>query len=369
MNNKLKRDKRKNLTIRIFSIVLFSSFFIGFIIGCKEAQLSTDPERPVTPTTTTPVTTGNDDYNQYKYLFTAPRPTTKLDILICVDNSSSMSPDQRRLGRGFNSLIHQIRASHLNYQIAFITSDMSGNGPTQNGNLLPIAGDRNNYILRSTDTNQAYKFRKTVERPEIGSSDERCIYAAITALNRNQHGIIRSNADLAIFFISDEDSRGEGGTHGRPLEDGKDYGRDLVQVALRIKDNKKVTIHAIIVDPDSNDNNCLNAQRAQGEDATPHYGVQYQAAANGTTNGMVGSICDASYDYQLEQMSYRLVSRISSINLNDLNLECTPDQTGNRRVTIENLPENRYSVNGQSITFNPHLISGNRITINYWCKN
>ena len=180
-----------------------------------------------------------------------------------------MSLDQSRLGRGFNSLIHQVRASHLDYQIAFITTDMSGDGPTQNGNLLPIAGDRNNYILRSTDTNQAYKFRKTVERPEIGSSDERGIYAAIRAIKTNQYGIIRSDADLAIFIISDEDSRGEGGTHGRPLIDDKDYGRDLVATALRIKGNKKVTIHAIIINPNSNNNNCFNEQRAQGGKCNP----------------------------------------------------------------------------------------------------
>ena len=253
LHNRQQKNKRKNFTTRILSIILLSSFLIGFVVGCKTARLTTESEPyPATTTTTIfPVTTGNYNYNQYEYPFIVPMETTKLDILFVVDNSPSMSPDQRLLGPGFNSFIHRIRASQVDYQIGFITMDMSGNGPTQNGNLLPISrNSKNGYLLKSEDTDQARKFWRTIERPETGSGDERGIFAAITALNRNQHGLIRNDADLAIVIISDEDSRGAGGTHGSPLTDGEDYGSDLVTAALRIKGNKKVTISAIIVNPD-----------------------------------------------------------------------------------------------------------------------
>ena len=369
-----RQNKRRSFTARILSIILLSSFFIGFAVGCKTAKLTTGPEPdPVSPTATTvTINTANYDYDKHEYLFTVPIQTAKLDALFVVDDSKSMSPDQSRLGPGFNSFIYRIQASQVDYQIGFITTDMSGDGPTQNGNLLPIGRNTNNgYILRSGDTNQARKFWRTVERPEIGSSDERGIYAAITALNRNQHGLIRSDADLAIVIISDEDSRGEGGTHGTPLIDGQDYGRDLVEAALRIKGNKKVTISAIIVNPDEpygeNGQDCLAQQRAQGDDATPHYGLQYYAAAD-ATRGVIANICAASYNYHLEQMSYKLINTINSIDLNSLNLRCTPDQTGGRRITVKDMPENRYTVNGQSITFDPPLAQADQVTIEYWCN-
>lgn len=368
LDSRLQQDIRKNVTIRIFAVVLLSSFFVGFIVGCKGAKLTSTPENPTvtTPTVSPPVTIGNYDYDEYEYVFTVPTETTKVDILFVVDDSPSMSQEQSRLGAGFDSFIRQIRASQIDYQIGFVTTDMSGDGPTQNGNLLPIARNVNNgYLLRSGDANQARKFQRTIERPETGSGDERGIYAAITALNNNQHGLIRSDADLAIMIISDEDSRGEGGTHGRPLIRGEDYGTDLVEVANRIKGNKKVTISAIIVKPESNDD-CFYQQSQQGDEADPHYGIQYQTAAE-ATGGVVGSICDTSYDYQLEQMSYRLINTVSSINLNDLNLACTPDQTGNRSITIQGFSEDLYNVNGQSITFDPPLMQGDEIEIHYWC--
>ena len=369
LDNRLQKDPRKNFTIRIVSIVLLSSFFIGFILGCKEARLTTSPENPTTtpPTISPPVTIGNYEYQQHEYLFTVPSDTTKVDILFIVDDSPSMSQEQSRLGAGFDSFIRQIRVSQIDYQIGFITTDMSGDGPTQNGNLLPIARNVNNgYILRSGDANQANKFRRTIERPETGSADERGIYAAITALEGNQHGIIRSDADLAIMIISDEDSRGEGGTHGRPLIRGKDYGTDLVEVATRLKGNKKVTISAIIVKPESNDN-CFYEQSQQGDGADPHYGIQYQTAAE-ATNGVVGSICETSYNYQLEQMSYRLISTVRFIDLTNLGLECMPDQTGGRRITVEGFSEDSYNVSSQSIDFDSALMQGDEITIQYWCK-
>ncbi len=375
INNRLQRNKRNLATIHIFVIFLLSSFFTGFITGCKGATFSTGSDNhstyhptnpptttPTTPLPTTPVVTTNNGYEQYKDSLVIPIEITKLDVIICVDNSTSMSQEQSRLGAGFDSFTRALIASNLDYQLGFIASDMSGTGPTQDGNLLPIGRNTNNgYILASGDTNQAYNFRRTIERPETGSSDERCIYAVITALQKNQHGMIRSDADLAIVIISDEDSRGEGGTHGRPLISGKDYGTDLVTEAARIKGNKKVTIGAIIVKPGSNDS-CLYEQQAQGEDADPHYGIQYQAAAD-ATNGVVGSICDTNYNYHLEQMSQKLVSTEVSIDL-----QCVPEQTEERPVIVEGFSQSSYSVSGSSIVFNSPITQGDKINYSYWCR-
>ena len=85
--------------------------------------------------------------------------------------------------------------------------------------------------------------------------------------------------------------------------------------------------------------------------------------------GIIGNICATNYNYHLEQMSYRLISTINSIDLNSLNLICTPDQTGGRRITIKDVPEDRYSVNGQSITFDPPLMQAEEVKIQYWCRD
>ncbi len=361
--------------MRLFTTILAILFTIIFIVGCKNAELSMSEQVPLVspPPTTPPPTTEtetppNEDppvepatrYRYYNDTFRAPRSMTKLDILFCVDNSTSMSEEQRRLGRRFNSFISAIR--DFDYQIGFVTSDMSGNGPTQGGQLLKVAGT-SSYILRSGDSGQNNKFKNTIQRPEVGNGDERCIYSLITALNNNEYGIIRSDADLGIIIISDENERSNGNTFGYPLEAGKDRASDLIDTARRIKGDQQVTVHAIVVDPGPPvDSKCLQEQAAQGTNATPYYGHEYAAAAR-VTGGRVGSVCADDYATQLEEISRTLVRTTSSIDL-----KCTPDLSGGP-VRVEGFTEDEYKVEGSKIIFNPPLMQDTRVTYSYWCRN
>lgn len=339
----------------------------SLVIGCKSAQLS--PGESVTaPTTPTVIIT--DKYIQKEGNFKAPTQETKFDMIICVDNSPSMSKEQNLFGSRFNSLISSIE--HFDYQIGFITSDMSqlGNqaGPTQGGHLLRIAGT-GDYILRSTDANRNRKFRDTVTRSEIGSADERCIYALITALERNEYGIIRSDADLVLMILSDEDERGEGGTHGIPLQRGKDYAQDLISTANRIKTgNTAVTVHSIIIQP--GDSMCFKEQSNQGTDATPNYGKQYEAATQikdgRARGGVVGSVCADDYASQLEEIS-RTIVRTSP---HSVELDCVPDINENedRRFIVEGFSKDEYRVEERSLIFDPPLQAGQTVYYSYWCQ-
>ena len=374
MLDKIRKISHKNhLIIRYFMVMLVNLWIAGFVMGCKDAQLSPKNSvatpRPTSPTLPPPVRI-TDKYIQKEADFTAPIEKTKLDILICIDNSSSMSREQELLGSRFNSLISSIE--HFNYQIGFITSDMSklGNqaGPTQGGHLLQIAGT-GDYILRSTDTGKNRKFMDTIRRSETGSSDERCIYSLITALEKNEYGIIRNNADLAMIIISDEDERGQGGTHGIPLQKGKDYAQDLINVAKRIKKgNTTFTTHAIIVKPE--DNACYREQDSQGTNATPQYGRQYEAAAKikdgKARGGVVGSVCANDYASQLEDIS-RTIVRTSP---HSVELDCVPniDENEDRHFIVEGFSEDEYRVDGQSLIFDPPLQSGQTVHYSYWCR-
>ena len=279
--------------MRVFTFLLIWSWIVGLLIGCANAEFSRQRKNPdvtLPPTGSPPPTTlddcerdnscpGKQDFKFYQDTFTAPGGNTKVDILFVVDNSISMTTEQRRLGAGFNGFMNIM--ANFDYQIAFTTTDMSGNNPTQNGRLLPIKGG-NSYLLKWRDANYNRHidlFRATVQRSEIGSGDERGIYAAIKAFQRNEHGLIRSDADLALVIISDEDERSQGRSNlNNRLESGKDYPDDLIQVVRQIKGNSKsFTAHAIIIK--DGDTECLKEQAEQGTDATPFYGKLYQQLA------------------------------------------------------------------------------------------
>lgn len=367
--------------MRIFTFLFICLWTAGFIVGCAKARFTTfentDTTTPPTQPTTPPPTTCEDNnscptiqgFQFHQDSFTAPGGDTKVDALFVVDNSPSMSIEQTKLGDGFNGFINVLNQFNFNYQIGFVTTDMSGTGPTKDGKLLKIQGT-NTYLLKWSDVNQRPRhqdlFKATVTRSEVGSGDERGIYAAIKALQRNEHGFLRSDADLAIIIISDEDERSRGRDSLR-LESGKDYPSDLIKVATQIKGSKAFTAHALVIK--NGDKGCLKQQQAQGSDATPYYGKMYQELAT-RRNGKTGSLCEADYTDQLAEVSRKLIRRTESVTM-----KCVPDINRDKGRDVQViLPQSyineggRATVNGSKIVFNPEIIQGTVIEYSYWCK-
>lgn len=363
--------------MRVFTCVLICLWIVGLLIGCSNADFSMSNGNP-------PVTIGTcentnscpepiDGYTFHNDSFVAPGGNTKVDILFVVDNSPSMVTEQNRLALGFDGFMNVMTDFSFNYQIAFTTTDMSGTGPTQDGKLLQITGT-NSYVLRWEDEAQRSShidlFKATVRRSEVGSGDERGIYAAIKAFQRREHNFIRSDADLALIIVSDEDERSRGRKNlSDRLQSGRDYPDDLINKVNQIKNSDTAfTAHAIIIKEE--DQECLDAQSRQGADATPYEGKVYAELAR-ETNGEIGSVCETDYTKQLAQISRTLINETSSVNM-----KCVPDITPSEGRDVQVVLPQAYidaggeaTVEGHQILFNPALLQGTSISYSYWCPN
>ncbi len=366
--------------MRRFVYIAIISLGLGVAVGCSNVSFKAkkkggdgDDNTPqctencVTPPTGT----------THTETFSLPPAANKIDILFVVDNSASMTEEQNKMATRFSSFISSISGMGLNYRIGIITTDMTGFGPTQDGNLLKIAGTSNDYIINPSDgstSTLSNRFKNTVKRNEVmWPGDERGIYAAISAIAKNQSGWIRGNADLAIVILSDEDERSAGGDEpGYPMEcgeafdsgnmKGRDCTEDLVRTVKSNFPNKTFTVHSLIVKP--GDSNCLDNQVAQGGPSNAHYGTEYKKLSD-RTGGEVGSICANDYGSQLSDIADVIIDSRDSWTL-----KCVP-QNGDVQILQwpTGFPQNPPPyTSGDKLIFPNPLQSGDSITVRYTCS-
>ena len=144
----------------------------------------------------------------------------KLDILMVIDNSSSMEEHQENLGTGFGSLVSSdIQA--IDWQMAFINTDDGKKVDGDAGEFyylenetgeIELDGDKIKILSPQlqTDYNLQNIFINTVNRyeKERGSITEKPLTTIIQALNStdttNQE-FFRSDSTLAVVVLSNED--------------------------------------------------------------------------------------------------------------------------------------------------------------------
>lgn len=339
-----------------------------------EPPPTTQPEPPPTTQPEPPPTTlPEPQIVNFEYAVEIESADLDVDILFVVDNSQSMAIEQANLGNRFPTFISSI--SSLNWRIAMVTTDMSSGGffytgseDTRKGNLLPFSSGQ--YFLEKNSPNANSLFLDTIKRPEIGSGDERGIYAAITAIKKNAtRPFIRENAKhLSIVILSDEDERSNGGEDSGiyPMEKGKDYPKDLIDIVNKTWSSKKtLTVHSIVVQ--EGDSECLNKQRSQdlsgGLQASSYYGKVYSELTR-DTEGILGNICAEDYGSQLKEMGDVTTQNVSSLVLacppiNDyVEVRITPEESS-REVKVE-LMENK-------LIFTPTLQPGHVVHLKYSC--
>ncbi|MBK9294956.1 MAG: hypothetical protein IPM57_11055 [Oligoflexia bacterium] len=350
--------------------------------------------------------TGGTFFTQQDQVFTT---TNKVDILIVNDNSDSMATEQANLASPFNGFINNLmNASNtigLDWQLAVTNTDIcpqaggicSAPSPATG---LPVSGARGrfyapvtsqiepvygNYILNRFTPNVANVFASTVRRVtttgkvEVGSGDERGIYAASLAIdlrNTDNAGFFRDNSNLAIVVLSDENVRSVGGQNAndpdnRPLEND-----DLPQTLLNkfvttFGGTKALVFNSIVIK--SNDTACRAQQAAQpssinGGSSPAHFGTVYEQMSNLSQNGsIIGSICDNGAG-QFAQMLSQVTGSIQNLPaLNRMTLNYIPSQ--NPVVTFTP-PGNAVSWNWvpgtNVITFSQRPANGTNVHVEYY---
>jgi hypothetical protein len=326
----------------------------------------------------------------------------KVDLLIVNDNSASMSFEQRRLAQRFSRFVDQFDQRAIDYRIAVTTTDISSaqnrprlvnqNGGLQDGQLLTFSNGQKFLTPASGSASQKEQlFNSIINRPEtlacesfiLGwsgsrdtllyaqgyfdacpSSDERGIYAANLVVAKNSDSLIRSDADLAIIFLADEDVRSQMYWHNIPGFELADYDKANFLVSqIRSKfPSKTFGLHAIIV----KDQNCLNQQNSQlGGLVSGSYGREYFEGTQ-LSAGVAGDICAEDYTQQLISIFNNIQGKI----IDKIPLLCSGPQLTLELLTFTpNDPSLSGTVQGTQIVFNKKLPIGTAVKYRYRCKS
>ncbi len=307
----------------------------------------------------------------------------KVDLLVVIDNSGSMANEQKNMAARFSSLIDQLEASSLDWQLAVVTTDVSSDANLKDGRLVPVVAGSTQYILDSNmDLTEAKAaFAKMIQRPEKGNGAEQGIKATIRAVqraldsrslsvNKPNRDFFRSDSSLAVLVVSDAN---ETIKNGDPkVYAANNYGENLMNLVSNSYPGKNLVFNSIIVRSD--DSSCL------AKDGNESYGVAYEYLS-AKTNGIVGTVCATDYAGQLKLIGQKVVEQVKSVSL-----ECNPaDSNGDGKVDIgvfeiKNVGMGGdlsaavlgkeilgYSVQGSSIVFQEYLAEGH-YEVKYMCK-
>jgi hypothetical protein len=143
----------------------------------------------------------------------AQAPNNKVDILWVVDDSNSMAEEQAALGAGFASFAGELESSGTDFQIGLVTTSFEYTNPDR-GKLI---GDPP--FLTNADADYEAEFVRRATAVGTGGSDkekglEVALYA-VSPLNVAPGGInegfVRSDAQLLVVIVSDEEDCSDGG--------------------------------------------------------------------------------------------------------------------------------------------------------------
>lgn len=312
---------------------------------------------PPTTTTLPPTTTTVPGYVTRTKTVTVTPTMTSVDVLLVVDDSSSMAQDNAKLAMRMANFVSGLQAANLDWQMCVTTTDVGYYG----GRPLVWSG-ASSHVLTKNSGNVNAIFQQTIY--DIGSgfsNDEQGVKAStLSVLGNATTGCYRPQAALAVILISDEDERSVGGVYNlssaqyQPLTS-QNYPANYVNTVASTFNSggfvKKLAFNSIVV----TDSNCENAQDAQG--TSSFIGRKYIEASNMTAGG-IASICQSDYSTSLNLFRISIQNTVSSVNL-----DCNPLQT-----PTTNLPGGyTFTMTGNKMVFNPALQEGLTVTITYRC--
>lgn len=289
----------------------------------------------------------------------------QIDVLIVIDNSGSMSYEQKNMAERFSNFTDQLNG--LDWRLGVITTDISADAELKDGRLIEFTSMSKTKFLDSSMDPVKVKsaFAETIQRPEVGSSREQGIAASFRAIERSKstnntdlgnQQFFRANSTLNIIIVTDANET--------PFKSGRTFRNDPQNLLAKIKEywpQKTAIIHSIVVKTD--DKSCL---AINGNES---YGKTYEQAAL-LTNGIIGSVCETDYSDQL-----KIMGQATRETVNTITLDCAPvdaNQDGILDVVVTNpdqaIVSSGYEIKGAQVVFTQALPIG--ITkINYICES
>lgn len=317
---------------RAFPAARIEDLSVTFLPEYRRAtQQVTLSEMPPSAQTLTQVTraAGADTYKQGKDGQTFGPETFsvsnsgKLDLLVVVDDSTSMAEEQNNLATKLDPLLSKI--GNTDWQIAVVTTS---NPCLRNGGV-PI---------RKSDVNASQLFQAAVIVPLDNTVIEKGFPMAIRALKGECGTVtspwVRAGSSIGVLILSDEDNCGSHAGEGCPGEPGETTQQmlDFLTGPQGIRAPGAARIYGIIDGLDT----C-------GSSAFP--APKYKAGID-ATGGTWGRICDANYSTTLQTIS----DNVSRIVKREFTLAHAPD-AGTLSVLVDGAaPAGGYTVNGKVLT-------------------
>lgn len=125
----------------------------------------------------------------------------KVDLVLMVDNSTSMSTYQNRLAAQAGGMINALNAYGMDYRIVVVTTDMRAEG---NGGKF-VGSPK---VLTKETPSLSSVLTSRIQQGNDGSTLERGLQSIETALNK-ETGFLRDDALLAVLTLSNEDDYSE----------------------------------------------------------------------------------------------------------------------------------------------------------------
>ena len=339
-----------------------------------------------TPTTSPTVSpTGTPSLRDVTYTNTIAPKDYKLDIVLVIDDSNSMLPDNQKLAKRLSNLVAKLdnKDNPIDWQMcATVTRDilLADKSRAWGASIYWQNSDTPTtslgMVLKKGTSNLSTIFEKTINYIDAGwlnSDDERGIKAAYQHAKNGDlrynpnNGCYRADSAITYIIISDEDERSIGGDASQQV-----YANELKTLENEDKPqffvnhikstfgtDRRFTVNSIIVIPGQTA--CKAAQDAQG--AKSHYGFKYQELSK-LTGGGVGSICENDYAKNLDLFFAKIKDSLSSVPL-----ECAP-YNGNIAVTITPSAGTVQSrIEGMNLVFDTPIQEGRTITLKYQCND
>ncbi len=223
---------------------------------------------------------------------------SKVDIIMMVDNSTSMSQHQKKLSSQISSMISQLNSMGLDWHIGVTTSDMSTSGT---GGYLNGAGTAiDPTYITPTTANGMQILTNRVMAGENGSDYEKGIESVKSSIgnildpaaNNPDKGFWRDDAVLALIFLSDEDDIGATTV--------ADFEKYMDQVKKPFPSGQKGWVANFLGLLD------INPTCTSGPFAYPAPGFKYMQLVDYTA-GVKESICTSSLDVAVQNVKVRIL--------------------------------------------------------------
>lgn len=211
-----------------------------------------------------------------------------VDILWVIDDSGSMKNQRQTLGANFQRFIDELLALQVDFQIGVISTNAVDRGELR-GQTKIITNDTENpqatFIANTTFPDSRTRWEQGLRMAQLALTAP-----AITGPNA---GFLRPNAALAVIAVSDEDDSSFGDTsyYARFFRGAKGKG------------NENLVSFSVIGGTAPNGCYPPGEQIFYGGLAEPAF--RYSAVAT-KTGGVVGSLCDTSFENTLIQIAQAL---------------------------------------------------------------